>query len=46
MADEFFDNFSRQVAGPALAPAAVSEEAAEAAPAAARPAPAEGLLQN
>jgi hypothetical protein len=40
MADEFFDNFSKQVAGPApvAAPAA--------APEAARPAPAESLLQN
>jgi uncharacterized protein len=40
MADEFFDNFSRQVAGPP--PAVAPEPVAEAAP----PAPAESLLQN
>jgi hypothetical protein len=42
MADEFFNNFSRQVAGPAPAPAAVPEEIVEAAP----PAAPESLLQN
>jgi carbon monoxide dehydrogenase subunit G len=42
MADEFFNNFSRQVAGPAPAPAAVPEEIFEAAP----PAAPESLLQN
>jgi uncharacterized protein len=41
MADEFFDNFSRQVAGPV--PAAVAEPAPETAP---PPAPRESLLQN
>jgi hypothetical protein len=40
MADEFFDNFSRQVAGPVPAPPP------EAAPAPAPPAPAPSLLQN
>ena len=40
MADEFFDNFSKQVAGPAPAPPP------EAVPEAAPPAPAESLLQN
>jgi uncharacterized protein len=45
MADEFFDNFAKQVAGPAPAPA-VPEEVPEAATAAARPVPAESLLQN
>jgi uncharacterized protein len=40
MADEFFDNFSRQVAGPAPSPA--PEPAPEVAP----PAPRESLLQN
>ena len=40
MADEFFDNFSKQVAGPPPAPAP------EAAPEAAAPAPAESLLHN
>jgi hypothetical protein len=38
MADEFFDNFARQVAGPAPVP--------EAAPAPAPPVPAPSLLQN
>jgi uncharacterized protein len=41
MADEFFDSFSRQVAGPA--PAAAAEPAPETAP---PPAPRESLLQN
>jgi carbon monoxide dehydrogenase subunit G len=40
MADEFFDNFSRQVAGPPPAPAP------ELAPEPAPPAPTESLLQN
>ena len=40
MADEFFDNFSQQVAGPL--PAAMPEPAPEPA----YPAPSEGLLQN
>ena len=40
MADQFFDNFSKQVAGPPPAPAP------EAAPEAAAPAPAESLLHN
>jgi hypothetical protein len=42
MADEFFNNFSKQVAGPAPA----AEVPAEPVPEAARPAPAESLLQN
>jgi len=42
MADEFFHNFSEQVAGPAPA----AEVPAEAVPEAPPPAPAEGLLQN
>lgn len=42
MADEFFNNFSRQVAGPAPAPAPALEEVYEAGP---PPAP-ESLLQN
>ena len=42
LADEFFDNFSRQVAGPLPAAAPVPEEVVEAAP----PAPPESLLQN
>ena len=43
MADEFFDNFSKQVAGP---PVAEAPAVAEPAPEPARPAPAESLLQN
>jgi carbon monoxide dehydrogenase subunit G len=42
MADEFFRNFSNQVAGPAPAAAAPAEPVPEPAP----PAPAESLLQN
>jgi uncharacterized protein len=42
MADEFFQNFSNQVAGPAPAAEVPVERAPEAAP----PAPAESLLQN
>ncbi|HEX2478510.1 MAG TPA: SRPBCC domain-containing protein, partial [Geminicoccaceae bacterium] len=44
MADEFFNNFSREVAGPApaAAPASALEEMPEAAP----PAAPESLLQN
>jgi carbon monoxide dehydrogenase subunit G len=42
MADEFFDNFSKQVAPPALAP----EVAAEPVPAPAPAAPRESLVQN
>jgi carbon monoxide dehydrogenase subunit G len=45
MADEFFDNFSRQVAGPAPAAEVAAEPVPEPAPAA-PPARAESLLQN
>ena len=46
MADEFFNNFSKQVAGPAPAPAPEAAPAPEEVPEAAPPTPAESLLHN
>jgi uncharacterized protein len=46
MADEFFNNFSREVAGPAPAAAAAAAPAPEEIPEAAPPAALESLLQN